>query len=347
VSDTIVFSEVRVKLFTLGGKVNRKNISWRVAVPPEVSTEYAGTRLGAYYTDGETMLRTQLTARSKFQDMYGITPIGIGADTPAYLGVAVLGAELVFPEDDPPMVRGHPLRRVEDIDRLKIPDRYYETEIAAPYLRIYEYIRSQVGDRVHLGVGIEGPVTSAKLLRGQDFFLDLYDHPEAAHRLLDIVTESIIRFTRENRRIRGLSEESGGTGIADDFSGLISPEMYAEFVAPYHRRIYDAFGEAPRSLHSELLRREHLRYLAELGVTHFDPGQDQYLTVRDIVESTDVPFTANVYTVRDMQQGTPESVAAVYRRAVEEGASSVMVELCRNTPPDNIRAFIEVAKEYE
>lgn len=327
--------------------MNRKHISWRVAVPPEVSTEYAGTRLGAYYTDAETMLHTQLAARAKFEELYGIAPIGVGADTPAYLGVAALGAELVFPEDDPPMVRGHPLRHAEEIDRLTIPRRYYETEAAAPYMRIYEQIRSEVGDQVHLGVGIEGPVTSAKLLRGQDFFTDLYDRPEAAHRLLDIVTESIIRFTRENRRIRGLSEEGGGTGIADDFSGLISPSMYEEFVVPYHRRIYDAFGETPRSLHSELLHREHLRYLAPLGVTHFDPGQDQYLTVQDIIEATDVPFTANIYTVREMQQGTPETVAAAYRHVVERGASSVMVELCRDTPPENIRAFIDVAREYE
>lgn len=329
--------------------MKKKGISWRVAVPPEVSTEYAGTRLGAYYTDGDVMLRTQRTARAKFEGMYGIAPISIGADTPAYLGAAVLGAELVFPEDDPPMVRGHVLHRAEDVDRLKIPDRYYEREAAARYLRIYEQIRSEVGEgeRVHLGVGIEGPVTTATLLRGQDFFVDLYDHPKAAHRLLRLVTESIIRFIKENRRVRGFPEEGGGTGIADDFSGLISPEMYAEFVVPYHRRIYDAFGEAPRSLHSELLRPGHLKYLAQLGVTHFDPGQDQYLTVRDIVAATDVPFTANVYTVQDMQQGTPESVAAVYRLAVDEGATSVMVELCRNTPTENIRAFIEVAREYE
>jgi len=30
--------------------------------------------------------------------------------------------------------------------------------------------------KIGLGAGVEGPVTSAKLLRGQDFFSDLYLH---------------------------------------------------------------------------------------------------------------------------------------------------------------------------
>jgi len=89
------------------------------------------------------------------------------------------------------------------------------------------------------------------------------------------VTESFIRFARENRRRRGLPEDQGGTGLCDDFAGLISPEMWPEFVLPYYRRLYAAFGDGPRSMHSELLRPGHLPFLLELGVTSFDPGQDQ------------------------------------------------------------------------
>ena len=318
-------------------------------MPPEVTTEYAGTKLGEYYTDGAVMLRTQLAAREKFEEVYGVAPIGVGSTPPAYVGVAALGAEVVFPEDDPPMVRGYSLKEISDIDRLEIPSSYYETPDMAPYLKIYEYMVREVGDRerVGLGVGIEGPITSAKLLRGQDFFADLYLYPKAAHKLLTIVTESIIRFMRENRRIVGGSLDSGGAGIADDFSGLISPEMFPEFVVPYHRRIYESFGDGPRGLHSELLRREHLTFLKELGITSFDPGQDQYLSAQDTLEEIDVPFTWNLFTVRDMQQGTPEHIREVYRRAVEDGAPAIMAELCRGTPPENIRAFIEVAREYE
>ena len=42
------------------------------AVPAEVKTEYAGTGLGAYYTDASVMLLTQRSARRAFRAQFGI-----------------------------------------------------------------------------------------------------------------------------------------------------------------------------------------------------------------------------------------------------------------------------------
>ena len=322
-------------------------IPFHPAVPPEVTTEYAGTKLGAYYTDGATMLHTQLTAREILRARFGCAPVRVVADPPAYIGVAVFGAELVFPEDDPPQIRGYPLRDVAAIDRLKIPPVYYATSAMRPYWDIYEWMQTQVSEPVGLGTGIEGPITSAKLLRGQDFFSDLYLHPSAAHRLLEVVTESFIAFSRENRRRRGVPEDQGGTGICDDFAGLISPAMWPEFVVPYYERIYAAFGDGPRSTHSELLRPGHLRFLLDLGLTSFDPGQDQYLTVSSIREAAPgLPFTWNLHTIRDMKEGTPERIAALCRQAIAAGAPALMAEFCRGTPPENMEAFLAVGREF-
>jgi hypothetical protein len=323
----------------------RARIPWHFAVPPEVTTEYAGTKLGAYYTDLDVMLKTQNTARQLFKEKYGIETGGERIDVPAYLGVAAFGAELVYPEDDPPQVKGVLLRRAEDVTRLRSPDSYYDTPAARPAWRMYQTMLGR-GKKVGLGTGTEGPITSAKLLRGEDFFLDLYDSPRLAHRLLDLLTESVIQFARENRRRQGLQETGLGAGIADDFAGLIAPHMWPEFVVPYYRRIYEGLGGESRSHHSELLRPAHLRYLLDLGVTSFDPGQDQYLTVRSIREAAPgLRFTWNLFTVRDVKEGTPDSIKRLYREAVRDGAPSVMAEACRGTPEANIRAFIEVAKE--
>lgn len=323
------------------------SIPFYLAVPPEVTTEYAGTQLGAYYTDGPTMLHTQLTARKRFHERFGTAPIGVGSDPPAYIGVAVLGAELVFPTDDPPQIRGYPLRDAAVIDCLELPEDYYGTPAMRPYREIYEWMKTQVQEPVGLGAGIEGPITSAKLLRGQNFFADLYLHPAAAHRLLDLVTESYIQFSRANRRLRGQPEQQGGIGLCDDFAGLISPQLWPEFVVPYYERIYAAFGEGPRSMHSELLRPGHLRFLLDLGVTSFDPGQDQYFTVPLIRETAPgLHFTWNVPTIRYMKEATPAAIVAFCRQAVAEGAPALMAEPCRGSPPENIEAFLEVGREF-
>lgn len=323
-------------------------VAWRVAVPPEVTTEYAGTRLGAYYTDTPTMLATQQRGREAFLARYGIDIGSAGrVDPPAYVGSAALGAELVIPDDDPPMIRSHPLKTTEECDRVRLPESYFDTRWAA----FYDWMRVEMqklvgpGHKVRMGHGLEGPITTAKLLRGEGFFLDLYDDPRRAHVLLDRVTESIIRFGRDVRRRNG-DPLDGGVGIADDFAGLISPAMWGEFVVPYYARIYEAFGGKGRALHSELLRRDHLRFLADLGVTHFDPGQDQYLSLRDILTAVSMPVSWNLFTVRDMLQGTPKSIETLYRQAVRDGAREIMAELCRGTPPENIEAFISIAREY-
>jgi uroporphyrinogen decarboxylase len=323
-------------------KPNR--IAWHIAVPPEVTTEYAGTEMGAYYTDWEVMLRTQSVARQIFKEKFGIEIGGERIDVPAYLGVGAFGAEIVYPEDDMPQVRGVLLRRAEDVTQLRMPESFYDTPAARPAWEMYQTMLAR-GRRLPLGTGIEGPVTSAKLLRGEEFFLDLYDHPRAAHRLLDLMTESFLAFVRENRRRQGLPETATSAGIADDFAGLISPEMWPEFVVPYYRRIYE--GATSRSHHSELLRPGHLKHLLDLGVTSFDPGQDQYLTIQAIREAAPgLRFTWNLFTVRDMKEGTPDSIKRIYRQAVHHGATAIMAELCRGTPEQNIHAFIEVAKEF-
>ena len=328
--------------------MTESGVRWHLAVPPEASTEYAGTKLGDYYLSAEVKLHTQLTAGKRLHELYGLDLVGVSADPPAYLGVAALGAELVYPEDDAPMIKGHPIHDPAQIDDLSLPDRYCEHPAMAPHVAIWHKMQELVGEerKVGLGSGVEGPVTSAKLLRGQDFFSDLYLHPESAHKLLQIVTDSFIRFRREVAELQG-AQMSGGTGICDDFAGLIGPNLYREFVLPYHRQIYEAFGPGSRGLHSELLRPAHLPFLDELGVTSFDPGQDQYLTLEDIIKGTNVPFTWNLFTIKDMKEGTPESVKRTYTQAVEGGAKSIMAELCRGTPRENIVAFIEIAREFE
>ncbi len=326
-------------------EVKASRIAWHLAVPPEVTTEYAGTRLRAYYTDVQTMLHTQETARHIFRERFGIDCGSQRIDAPAYLGVAAFGAEVVYPEDDPPQVRGIALRQADEAERLSIPESYYDTPAVKPVWQMYQAMCAR-GKKLPLGVGIEGPITSAKLLRGEDFFTDLYAAPRAAHALLEIMSESFVRFVRENRRRQGLPETGGGVGIADDFAGLISPQMWPEFVVPYYRHIYEGLNATSRSHHSELLRAGHLRFLLELGVTSFDPGQDQYLTARTIRERVPgLRFTWNLFTVRDMREGTPATIKRLYREAVKDGAPAVMAELCRGTPADNVRAFLDVAQE--
>jgi uroporphyrinogen-III decarboxylase len=196
-----------------------------------------------------------------------------------------------------------------------------------------------------LSSGQEGPVTTAVLLRGAGFFLDCLTDPHRAHRLLSVCTDTYIAFVRAVRQATGAPAQ-GDVGIADDHSGNLSPAMWPEFVLPYYERIYTELGATHRSTHTELVRPAHLPLFKGLGLNHINFGEDQYLTVRDVVRALDVPFDWHIKTVSEMRQGTPERIKAAYHRAVADGAPEMTAELTVSTPPENIRAFIEVAREY-
>jgi len=318
-----------------------------LGVSPEVLTEYAGTSLRAYYTDARTMLFTQVESARRFRETYGVEVVSPHVATPAYVGVAALGAEVVFPEDDSPMLanQGRVLTDGDEVMRLAVPDPA-KNEVLRRLVGMCGFLEAETGRRVPISAGQEGPFTSAVLLRGEHFLADLYDAPSLAHRLLDVVTDTYIAFVRYVHALNG--ETTGSVGLADDFAGLISPALWPEFVVPYWRRLFDELGPGRRVVHSELLHREHLHYLVELGIDHFDPGVDQYLTAREISVAIPIPFTEYIWPVRDLLLDTRESIRRRYSEYVEAGVAHVDADVsCRGIPPDNIRAFIAVAREYE
>lgn len=327
----------------------KKGVEWRVAVPDEVITEYTGIKLGAYFTHPEVMLEAQQKAREIFRELYGIST-GVGPAGTCYLNVSTLGVEVIFPEDNVPMIKAPVLRDIRQVDRFELREDLARAGLMPWDIKCREYFRKalkQPEEKPHSGAaGTQGPFTTAVLVRGAPFFEDLYLYPEAAHRLLELITENSIRLIETQAKIANITDIES-IGVTDDFAGLISPEQYQAFCFPYLKRIYDLFGKKGRGLHSELLKKEHLKFLPKLGVTSFDPGTDQYLSVRDIKEEIDIPFSWNIKPSGEMRQGTPESIRSKYEEAVYAGAPVIMTELCTGIPRKNVSAFVEVAREYE
>jgi len=325
----------------------RRGVTWRVSVAPEVLTEYAGTRLRDYYTDAAVMLRTQEQARERFLDLCGVEVTRPHVAVPAYIGAAALGGQIVYPEDSSPMLanQGRVLADDRAVMALGVP--HPKDDPAFRWmLAVREHIEAATGKRVGLPAGQEGPLTTAVLLRGQSFLLDLYESPTAAHHLLQVVTETYLAYVRYAQSLSG--ERGGAVGIADDFAGLVSPAMWPEFVVPYWERIFAELGPGRRVVHSELLRVEHLSFLDEMSVDHFDPGADQYLTGPLIRAHSDIPFTRYLLPVDDLTLTDPDGVRRRYAEEVEGGASHIDADVSgRGIPAANIRAFVDVARQYQ
>ena len=330
--------------------MTKKKVRSSLGVSAEAATEVAGIPLKPFLTDPEVMFDVCERADEFFNREYGLR-VPPHVPLHGWWSLVLLDIEIEWPDDGWP----HPvtrLERAEDVDRLRIPDGdFFEHPALAPVIEYDKAVCRVTGQRSHLHDGMAlGPVTFARTLRGDDFFIDLYDSPKWALRLMEFATEFHLRFQEQLLAYTG-GEPGGLMHIADDFAGMIPPAMWDEFVLPHWGRIFRergvGVGYETRMLHSELMKPEQQTMAArQLPINAIECGEDPHVTVEDM-NATGLEYWWHVKAL-EMLHGTPEEVETSFRDAAEGGAPRIVSGIThREIPPENIRAFLRVAKEYE
>jgi uroporphyrinogen decarboxylase len=176
-----------------------------------------------------------------------------------WFGTGVLpsafGAQIDFPAKEDPVLnpRHYVIRSNEEIKTLHVIDP--EKDGLMPrVLKCLKYMKANS----FLPVGItdcQGPLATANRLMGYEkFFYLMFDQPALVHRLMEVITESLIIWIKKQKEVigEGLDECIGdqqiytgdniGIWISDDDAVLLSPKHYREFVVPYNTRILSKFN---------------------------------------------------------------------------------------------------------
>lgn len=262
----------------------------------------------------------------------------------SYCHVSALGAEIIFAEGSEPNVIPL-LKSPEDIDALEEPDDYLTRGVIPARLSVLERLRRRYPNAVRsIGHPYEGPVTTAALLMGPDFFRLPYEDPVRAHRLLLFCVRSAVNYSRALRNILGELIAPGPVSIPDDFAGIFAPDTFAAFVTPYWDRMYEALQSTKQYLHSELLRPAHLSFLAALDIAEFDPSADQYVTPELLRAQCPVPFTGRIQSW-DIANRSCEELQAMYRRIAACRPTRISFYMTFLHEEDKIAAILETARE--
>lgn len=157
------------------------------------------------------------------------------------------------------------------------------------------YVREKYGDvfipRVR---GISGPLDVVNMLRGNDFFYDLIDDPEAMDALLARCTAYIIDYYQRQLdtagyvlggSVTGFGEWLPGRSIghmSEDATTMISAQQFERFGRPYTAQICAAFDHA--MMHTHALGERALPAIASIpGLTLMeissDPNADRAIEV--------------------------------------------------------------------
>jgi len=172
--------------------------------------------------------------------------IGIG------LIAAAFGCEQTPNDEGDPWIRPLITRdNVEDVYSLAELDVKENPVFKRAYQRL-EFLQRRSSFPLRLANIASPLVAGSQIWEYTSFIESMLLDPEAVHRLLDMVTGTIIRFVREQlERIENLYTMGHepwhippdvGLRISDDTAAVMSPSTVEEFGTAYNARISEAFG---------------------------------------------------------------------------------------------------------
>ena len=329
-----------------------------VEIYHDVVPYLGGITEGEFYRDTDKCIAAWKSANEQIAAYFGdlLAPRAPSAPPLSYGHLVSLGVPLRQPDDAEPNVQ-HCVNSIDEAIAFMEERRNIDFG-AAPECRRYIEMNAAIQKAFPqykvaplAGYGLEGVITTAELLRGQDIFCDLYDEPEKVHTFFTLLNESIIDFKKFCNRVNGVAEISTwGIGIADDFASLIPPDMWSEFVIPYWKRYFEALSTGKsRSVHCENVHPAQLKYLEEAGVTHYQPSVSDALTLDNVKANTDIPFDWLLYAYRIVEM-TDEEIQAWVDTTVEAGVTKIRTQFGKYAwsigKMDRILAFYKAFEKY-
>lgn len=192
------------------------------------AARYAGVKYGAFCLD----YRQKCAAMIRCAEDFDIDWVTVMSDP--YAEAQAFGVQVEFPEDDLPLERGGLLEDLNNAGRI----RHYNVKDHSRLVNRVNEVRQfkeLIGDRYFIVGWVEGPIAEYGDLRGLSrAALDFYDEPEAVHRILDVITESAIRFITEQ-----VKAGADCIGIGDAFCSQIGPDLYREFAFEREKRLVE------------------------------------------------------------------------------------------------------------
>jgi uroporphyrinogen decarboxylase len=292
------------------------------------------------------MMEVQLSAFRKFPDVVFIPGCWPDYGTGLF---SAWGGRICWADNTMPSVREKYLTSKQHICDFHPPDPH--TDGLMPWhletLKRFVARKAEFNGNLHF-IHSNGPGELASYLWGMDAFLqDLYFAPELMKTLLSKVTETVTAWLSAQSV---LLPDCAGMLITDDLAGLMSADMYRQFLLPYHRLIREKFPELIYVLHCDSRTDHVLSIFPDAGIDVFQVGVTTNLANAKELIGRQVCLMGNIDGVEVMQRGNAEAVRRAAEKCLAQAISnggyflSTGGGLNEDTPEENIRVLVEVAQ---
>lgn len=299
-----------------------------------------------YFTIPDQWMRTNLYIENHFPNIVFLP--GFWMEYGMAVEPSAFGCKITWWKDSPPSINPT-ICDISEVPRLKVPIPT-EDGLMPFVLNLYRYIeKSLKGQGNHIKmVAARGPLAIAAHLRGiTEFLMDLKLHPAETKRLLEITTQTVIRWLQAQIEI--LSEVEG-IMVLDDIVGFLSPADYLEFAHPYLKEIFSSFEAMVKVYHNDSNIGHILESLVETGfhILNFS----HQLDIGEVWEKVGdrICLMGNIPPLEVLVQGTPEEVKAIAAQCLQKtgGGRGLILSagggVSPGTPAQNLEALIEASR---
>lgn len=282
-----------------------------------------------------------------------IGPVNIAA---GWLPSAVLGCEIRYFDDASPEVipANWPDEKILALDVPNLETNPVFSRLIAMMDALEEQYGALEGD-----VNWEGVQNVALNLRGTQLFLDYYDNPALARRLLDVVCETLIAIATYVRRRTG-STSLAVNRIVGSVNQCVSlhPNCTVQMISPqmFHDFLFESECKMARALYpygihhcGNDMHKVCCDYAQIEGAEFFDVGWGSDVAAcRSALPNAFFSLRLSPVRVASL---TPAEIAAdaegLLRAAGPlERAALCCINLDDSTPDENVRAIFRVAEKY-
>ncbi|GAK55466.1 uroporphyrinogen decarboxylase family protein [Candidatus Vecturithrix granuli] len=320
----------------------------RIPVVPIIGQTAArlnGMRISEELRSPETLADSRIACRERFQ----YDGVYVSAET--WVTAEAMGAPVQYSEDAPVQGTTPLLADKKQIDRLIPADPACDGRLPLLVKALEIAVRRAQDQFAVIGNFDQSPFSLACALRGiNQVMLDVYDNPVFIKKLLDICTETVIRYARA-------MAEAGAhiLNTGDSPAMLLGPENYQKFALPYQQQVFDELQpyDIPTTLHIcgnttkllDLMSQSHAHSL------ELDAGVDLVAARSRLSEH--ITIIGNIDPVGVLLHGRPQDVSASVKSLCEHASQLgrfILASGCTlapDTPPENIQAMVTAAQSAQ
>lgn len=255
----------------------------------------------------------------------------------------VLGAKVVFEEDHKPSVRVHPVKTLEDIENIKIPNPKTDK-------RMSTFIESMRLMSENLSIptlaAINGPFTLAgELMDVTSALIAVMKDKDFLKRLLEVTTEVLDVY------IKAFIEAGADIILICEPTGcMLSTAQYKEFSGDYVKRLFENNKEIIPALHICGNTKHILGEMVATGAAGL--SFDGIMNLPETAEllPKDIAVIGNTDPARILNQKDPQIVTdsvLKLKESMKDYPNFVLMPGCdlpHTVSLENIHAFIEASK---